>query len=133
MSKNPLFIVDGGHNPDGIFATADSLKTLFPGQQFIFILGFMADKEYEKMLSYILPLAKIVFAVTPDNPRALKAEVLAKIISKKGIEAIACDTIDLAVNSSLAAGDYPVVAAGSLYMSGEIRNCFYKREYKNGI
>ena len=133
LSKNPLFIVDGGHNPDGIFATADSLKTLFPGQQFIFILGFMADKEYEKMLSYILPLAKIVFAVTPDNPRALKAEVLAKIISKKGIEAIACDTIDLAVNSSLAAGDYPVVAAGSLYMSGEIRNCFYKREYKNGI
>ena len=48
LRQDPVFIVDGGHNPHGIRATAESLRRLFPGKKFTFVTGVMADKEDRK-------------------------------------------------------------------------------------
>lgn len=83
LSKEPVIIVDGSHNPPGMKATAESLAKHFPGEKITFIMGIMADKELEQMLKYILPLAKEFLTVTPDNPRAMKAELLAEYLRKQ--------------------------------------------------
>ena len=128
LSKDPVFIVDGGHNPHGITGTADSLRRLFPGKKFTFVTGVMADKDVENILNLVVPLADRFITVCPDNPRAMKADVLAQRISALGVEATPADSIPAGVAQAieLAGKDGVVCALGSLYMSGDIRACFQK-------
>ena len=128
LSKDPVFIVDGGHNPHGITGTADSLRRLFPGRKFTFVTGVMADKDVENILNLVVPLAERFITVCPDNPRAMKADVLAKRISALGVEATPAETVAAGVAKAieLAGPEGVVCALGSLYMSGDIRACFQK-------
>lgn len=126
LSKDPVFIVDGGHNPHGIQGTAESLKRLFPGKKFTFVTGVMADKDVEHILNLVVPLAERFVTVCPNNPRAMKADVLAQRISALGVEAVPAESVEAGVKQAIAeAGEDGVVCAlGSLYMSGDIRACF---------
>ena len=126
LRRDPVFIVDGGHNPHGIRATARSLERLFPGRKFTFVTGVMADKDVESILGLIVPLADQFFTVRPDNPRAMSAEELARRISAMGVKATPCGSVAEGVRQAIQAeGPHGVaVALGSLYMSGEVRVCF---------
>ena len=57
LSKDPFLMVDGAHNSNGIHALAESLRQLYPNEKFHFVMGVMADKDYEKMIEELLPLA----------------------------------------------------------------------------
>ena len=126
LHRDPVFIVDGGHNPHGIKATAESLQRIFPGRKFVFVTGVLADKDVEHILGLIVPMARRFYTVTPPNPRAMQADVLAQRIQAMGADAIPCDSIPQAVASAMdfAGPDGVVCALGSLYMSGDVRNCF---------
>ena len=126
LRRAPVFIVDGGHNPHGIQATAESLQRLFPGRKFTFVTGVMADKDVESILGLIVPLAEQFFTVRPNNPRAMKAEELASRISALGAKATPCGSVADGVAKAIAAegADGVACALGSLYMSGEVRECF---------
>ncbi len=122
ISKEPVIIVDGSHNPLGMKATAESLKTHFPGQKITFIIGVMADKELDEMMPYILPLAKEFLTVTPDNPRAMKAEKLAEYLGRHEAKAEGFETVEEACKEAVSrAGKSGVVCAlGSLYLVDEV-------------
>ena len=128
LRRDPVFIVDGGHNPHGIRATAESLKRLFPGKKFTFVTGVMADKDVESILGLIVPLADQFFTVRPDNPRAMSAQELAERIQAMGAKATPCDSVEQGVERAVEAEgkDGVACALGSLYMSGEVRACFGK-------
>ena len=126
LRREPVFIVDGGHNPHGIRATAESLKRLFPGRKITFVTGVMADKDVESILGLIVPLASEFFTVRPDNPRAMPAQELAERIQAMGAKATACGSVAHGVTKAVEAEGAAGVACalGSLYMSGEVRDCF---------
>ena len=128
LRRDPVFIVDGGHNPHGIRATAESLRRLFPGRKITFVTGVMADKDVEHILGLIVPLAEQFFTVRPDNPRAMDAGELARRIEAMGAKATACASVQDGVDRAIQAeGPHGVACAlGSLYMSGEVRSCFGK-------
>ena len=126
LRRDPVFIVDGGHNPHGIRATAESLRRLFPGRKITFVTGVMADKDVESILGLIVPLASEFFTVRPDNPRAMRAEELAARIEALGARATPCGSVAEGVAKAIEAegADGVACALGSLYMSGEVRACF---------
>ncbi len=126
LRRDPVFIVDGGHNPHGIRATAQSLERLFPGRKITFVTGVMADKDVESILSLVVPLAAEFFTVRPDNPRAMSAQELAERIQAMGAKATACGSVaDGVARAIQAEGPHGVACAlGSLYMSGEVRAYF---------
>ena len=128
LRRDPVFIVDGGHNPHGIRATAESLRLLFPGRKITFVTGVMADKDVEHILGLIVPLAEQFFTVRPDNPRAMDAGELAARIEAMGAKATTCASVQDGVDRAIQAeGPHGVACAlGSLYMSGEVRSCFGK-------
>ena len=155
LRQKPLFILDGSHNPQCIEALEDNLSALIPEEKAVFLMGVLADKEYDKMLRYLLPHAKAFVCVTPDNPRALPAEELADIIGKtagkvsrrmessdlhdcderKGmgdtdayeVTAFAEKSIAEGLKRALLLADGgPVISCGSLYMMGDIRKEFLK-------
>ena len=78
LQTEPLFIIDGAHNPIAAKHLKETIEKDFTNREIIYIIGVLADKEHEKMLRLLLPGAKAVFTVTPDSPRALDGEILAK-------------------------------------------------------
>ncbi|MBE6800883.1 MAG: bifunctional folylpolyglutamate synthase/dihydrofolate synthase [Ruminococcaceae bacterium] len=124
ISKKPLVILDGGHNEDGAKAFYNAvLPELEKKHRVIVIAGMMADKAVEESLKPLMLKTDVFFAVTPDNPRAMKAHNLAKIASKYSKQVLTVGNINEAVKISYAAADEntAVLVVGSLYLAGEIR------------
>ena len=126
LGRDPVFILDGAHNPQGIEATAGSLRRHFGERKIVFIVGVMADKDVDLMISYIAPQAQAFIAVRPDNPRAMGEKALAEKLAVYGIPVSARDTIRAGVAEAIGrAGKEGIVCAlGSLYFSGEIRSAY---------
>jgi dihydrofolate synthase/folylpolyglutamate synthase len=126
LSRSPLFILDGGHNPQRAEALAESLKDLLPCQKAVFLVGVLADKDWPKMLELVTPFAREFVCVTPASPRALFAEKLAEYLTEHGTKATVCAYAESGVKSALiAAGeDGAVVTFGSLYLAGGVRTAF---------
>ncbi len=87
INENPFFMIDGAHNSHGVCALAESLKELYPDEKFHFIMGVMADKDYEEMIDALLPIAIDFVTVTPESNRALQSKDLAECIERKGVKA----------------------------------------------
>ena len=128
LRRSPVFVADGGHNPQGVVATAGSLAQHFPGKKIVFHMGVMADKDVQPMLQQLAPLAERFITVRPDNPRAMKAEELAERIRQAGCCAESAPTVAEGVQrvTELTGNDGVGCAIGSLYMLGEVRACFNK-------
>ena len=122
LRRDPPFLLDGSHNAHGMRATAESLRALFPGEPFVFLVSIMADKDADEMLRLLLPLAKGFVTVTAPSPRAIPAAELAARIEALGGRAEPAGSIPAAVARVCAlAGRGPAAALGTLYFSGEVR------------
>lgn len=125
LRRTPLFLLDGGHNPQCAEALSQALDALLPGEKFVFLAGVLADKDYPAILSRLLPYAREFVCVTPDSPRALGAAELAAYLRGMGAEAAACGTVPAGVAEAVSrAGEGGVVAFGSLYLAGAVRTAF---------
>ena len=123
ISRDPLIIFDGAHNPEGIETATESIKRYFGDRKVAVLTGVMKDKDYNYIAGKFSEIADRAFTITPQNPRALPAEEYAKVLEAKGITATHYDS----VTSALAeAKEYarssasPLVCLGSLYMYCEV-------------
>ncbi len=123
LRRNPTVLLDGAHNAHGMAAAAESLERLFPGRKLTFVLGILADKDVERMLDRVVPLARRVYTIRPDSPRALPAEALADLLRRRGAEAVSCGSVGEAMDAAAAfAGpEGTVCALGSLYAAAAVR------------
>ena len=123
LSKDPLFLLDGAHNPQCAEALSRELPNLAQGKKILFITGVLGDKDYPSMMAQTVSFAHRYFCVTPESGRALPAECLTEYLRSQGANAQCCASIEEAIRSALeAVQDEMIVAFGSLYMAGEIRN-----------
>lgn len=118
LSREPYLMVDGAHNSNGIRALTESLRKLYPDEKFHFVMGVMADKDYEKMVEELLPLAIDFVTVTPESSRALQAESLAEDIRNHGVPARSIERV--ADVLALPKMGEKTIALGSLYFIGEL-------------
>ena len=122
VRRAPLFIVDGGHNPQCIEALVKSVKTYLSGREITVLTGVLADKDFHCMYKDAAEFAKEFVTVTPGNPRALPADKLAEYLKGFGKPVTACrsvaDGVRLAVEHTKKDG--VVLCYGSLYMLGEV-------------
>ena len=127
LSKEPVFILDGGHNPQCAEALSGAITEYLPGRKVTFLIGMLADKDYGDVIDLIGKHAAGFLVVTPDSPRKLSAPEFADTIRKKGYAAKAQDdgefseeAVERAIKEALGTGD-PVIAFGSLYLAGTVR------------
>ena len=120
LSKNPFFMVDGAHNSNGVHALKESLMHLYPKEKFHFIMGVMADKDYEEMIEMLLPLALDFKTVTVESSRALQADALAECIREKGVWAVCCQNLEEALPDFACPSEEKTIALGSLYFIGDL-------------
>jgi len=129
ISQNPKVLLDGAHNVDGMKSLVQALHAYAEGpfqrKRLLLCLGMLGDKEIEKAVELIVPLADEVLVTKPDSPRAGNWEYVgrqaAKYLDSCRIHFIE-DPVQ-AVRQGLAkleAGDMLCVT-GSLYMLAPVR------------
>ena len=122
LRKDPLFIVDGGHNPQCIEALVQNIRQYLAGRPLTVLTGVLADKDYHCMYADVArQFAARFVTVTPPNPRALDAQALAEYLRQFGKPVTACNSVDAGVREAIrqAGPDGVVLAYGSLYMVGD--------------
>lgn len=76
ISRSPVIMLDGGHNPE-CAAALENVLVRFAGDKSITVLiGMMADKDTKDYLAAILPHCKTAVFTKPSNPRAEDENVL---------------------------------------------------------
>ncbi|MEL5865530.1 bifunctional folylpolyglutamate synthase/dihydrofolate synthase [Clostridium cochlearium] len=123
LKSNPLVVLDGAHNLDGITKLKESVEHYFRYKKLVLIIGILSDKDVEKMIEIITPMADKIIAVTPNSYRGKTAQELIKIIEKHNKN---CEALDEYKEAYIKALDYcdnedMILICGSLYMIGDMR------------
>ena len=123
IGHSPIVIFDGAHNPQGIRAAVDSIKSYFKDRKVVVFTGVLRDKDYREIASNLSEVASEAFTITPQNPRALDAKEYATVLQEYGVNATPCHTTHEAIALGIEAAiktDTALCCLGSLYTYGEV-------------
>jgi dihydrofolate synthase/folylpolyglutamate synthase len=123
ISRDPLIIFDGAHNPEGIETAVTSIKRYFGDQKVCILTGVMKDKDYNYIAGKFAEIADRAFTITPDNPRALPSEEYAKVLESVGITATSYSSVADALDEAKKYAketNTALLCLGSLYMYCEV-------------
>lgn len=127
LSKNPMIIIDGAHNPDGIATLSSNIRDYFKGYDINLFFGMLGDKDVTSSIKMLLPYVTTAVTLTPSNPRAQKAEVTADMFrDHSDIEVTACDNIEESTKYIKTGQKDVNIYCGSLYMIGDARKAIHK-------
>jgi dihydrofolate synthase/folylpolyglutamate synthase len=122
LSKKPLVVVDGAHNPYSMQKLAQALPSVFRFDRLILVIGISSDKDIPEMLKAI-PLADELIITQFNHPRSALAHDVANLLPQDApTPHIVTDVRDAtALAISLAQQNDLVCITGSLYLVGEAR------------
>lgn len=123
ISKNPLTVIDGAHNVQGIQSLREALDKYFHYNKLILVTGMLKDKQVDRMCEIIMPLCTSIIATEPLSPRAMSADELCSIARMYCGDTVSCPDIEDACNTGLRKTDKGdlLLFCGSLYMIGMVR------------
>ncbi|MEG2851528.1 MAG: folylpolyglutamate synthase/dihydrofolate synthase family protein [Hydrogenoanaerobacterium sp.] len=127
LSREPVILLDGAHNPGGAEALESALLTLkSEGYKSLTVLmGMLEDKDWQHSVERIARCADSFIAVTPCNPRALAAEALAehaRLFCAHGMCAQSvASAAEAAARQLPRTGGGALVVCGSLYLAAQLR------------
>ncbi len=127
VSREPLIILDGAHNPNGAEVLAKYIRTNLKDKRKVMILGIMADKDVDDILKSLADVGDEFIVTRPNLERAAAPSFL-----KERLEAICnkpvrvMESVHEAIEGAKCAmgkGD-ALIIAGSLYLIGEAKEYF---------
>jgi dihydrofolate synthase/folylpolyglutamate synthase len=130
VSQDPVVILDGAHNPQGVESLYESIKQLYPVKSVIAVIGVLKDKNLAAMIQIMDELVASYQLVIPNNDRRFAMDEMARIVAANS------DGKAVSVNDTLAGGfdaafeqvdsDSIIVCFGSLYLVAEAYELFNK-------
>lgn len=121
ISKNPLVILDGGHNEGGAFVLKNLMNSKLKNRKITAIIGMMADKDSEKYLNQVAPLFDEIITTKPSSPRSLDADSLKEKAKVHCQNVTATSNVNSAVEFIKNKNFDTLIICGSLYLASEIR------------
>ena len=120
ISKEPLIILDGAHNADGIHALCETLKQMEDVQV---LFSVVKDKNFEAMLQELETVCGEILVVPFYNERALDVRLLE---GRKHIHLM--ESYERAIPHALQKVK-PLVITGSLYFISDVRKYLIEKGY----
>ncbi len=123
LCRDPLILIDGAHNADGMEAFCRSIRPLIRGRKTLLTLGILRDKEIERMLQSALELGVDLALSEPDNPRKAAAQDLYAVLRSLGGDAVLPGDARQALTYAMERREIYdcLLFAGSLYFISAIR------------
>jgi dihydrofolate synthase/folylpolyglutamate synthase len=125
IDQDPLTLLDGAHNPDGMAALAESLADPFAAgrKPVVAVISVLDDKDAAGMLRALMPMCDALVLTASQNPRALPPPTLKSLAGQLGgppSELIRDPRSALARAREIAGPDGLVVATGSIYLVADL-------------
>src|SRR5262249_22762870 len=119
VSSEPLVVLDGAHNADGIATLAAELPAVVGGRPLDLVFAAMADKRWDAMLAILLPPVRSAIVARVGRRGAAPADLAAAI--GRGVPVEAIDDARAALRAALlrARTGGAVLVTGSLFLVGE--------------
>jgi dihydrofolate synthase/folylpolyglutamate synthase len=124
IATDPLTLLDGAHNPDGMRALAESLPPVVAGHdRLVATLSILDDKDAAGMLRALMPVCDAIVLTSSQNPRTLPPPTLQSLARQLGgppTEIVRDPHRALARARELAGSGGAVIATGSLYLIADL-------------
>jgi dihydrofolate synthase/folylpolyglutamate synthase len=125
ISRKPMIVVDGAHNPAGVRALCATLDGAFfvQGERRC-VLGMLSGRDIDDMVAPLVALGFTEFhCCAPHSPRAVPASQVADAVRRHGGIAFEhpSGTAALAHARERSTDEDLIVVAGSLYLVAEVR------------
>jgi len=132
ISKNPLIVLDGAHNPAGIRELAEAVEKAFSYNRIILIIGIMKDKDIVNMISTLVPMADYIICTNPDYYRSAEPSDLMKIAYAYSRHVESVPVISKAIERAkkMAGPRDMILITGSLFTIGEALTYFDPVKYR---
>ena len=128
VSHNPLIVLDGGHNYDGVLKLCMSIKDLWPDKRIGVVYAAMKDKNYSGCIELMNRILKpsLYLTTVPDMARAARPDELLRASEKfSWCNLCAFNEPLSAVKKSLNDKNDLTLICGSLYMIGYVKPLLY--------
>jgi dihydrofolate synthase / folylpolyglutamate synthase len=125
VGHDPLTLLDGAHNPEGMAALAESLKEPFAAghDPVVAVVSILDDKDAAGMLAALLPACDALVLTSSQNPRALPPPTLQSLARQLGgppSELVRDPHAAVHRARELAGTDGTVLATGSIYLVADL-------------
>jgi dihydrofolate synthase/folylpolyglutamate synthase len=124
VSRDPLTVLDGAHNPDAVRALVQSLPGVVGERPLALVLGVLEDKDAVGMLAPLLPMVGRAWFTAPPSGRALSPAALQSLARQLGFDRVACEPSPrrALADAQRWAGERggAVLATGSVYLVGDL-------------
>lgn len=124
MHKDPIIVIDGGHNIEGITSFVDNIKIYFPNKKINLFYGMLNDKQVDESIALLSTVASVIHTLTPWDKRAVPAEEMADFI-RENYPDLPVEALGSISNAKayidFSKKDEVYAFTGSLYMIGEAR------------
>ncbi|KRM22289.1 bifunctional folylpolyglutamate synthase/dihydrofolate synthase [Latilactobacillus graminis] len=123
INDEPLIVLDGAHNPEGVAQLVQTIQHHFKNRDIYLLFGALGDKNLDQMLPPLKKIAtRLVLTAVPDNARAANAKQYAVVDASIPFE----PEWPLALTDLLAdvSADDILIVTGSLYLISTIRQYF---------
>ena len=101
ISKEPLIIIDGAHNPGAVLELRKTLDLYFTNKRITFIMGVLSDKDFSKEAEIIADRAERIITITLNNSRGLDGHKLAETLVKYNHNVQVADSLKQAAEESI--------------------------------
>lgn len=125
VSADPMIILDGAHNIEGVQSLVKTIKESLNGRRCIFMTSILKDKDYEEMFAEIAQVADEIHFTTFDFFRAQSGKSQYDAYNRPG--AFYEEDPKKLLNDLKAKlkTDECLIITGSLYFISEIRKLFF--------
>jgi dihydrofolate synthase / folylpolyglutamate synthase len=123
VSREPLTIVDGAHNPSGMQALVEALPEVVGERPLVAAVAVLDDKDAAAMLRALLPACDAVVFTRARNPRAYPPATLQSLAQQLGFRSsLTAAAPDDALRRAreLAGDEGAVLATGSIYLVADL-------------
>ncbi|MEN6430634.1 MAG: cyanophycin synthetase, partial [Coriobacteriales bacterium] len=125
LRETPFLVIDGAHNPEAAHVLAGAVREAFGAARPVFVLGVMADKDVSGIVSELIPVSSGFVCTASRSPRAMDPQILAEVVAVRGGAVLGvARTVPSAVRMAETAAAAGIVAAGSIYVAGEVLAAF---------
>ncbi len=115
FSQNPLTILEGAHNIDGILNLKKILTHEYKPDEIVMIVSILKDKKVKEMLEVCESFSdKIILTSLSDNPRGLSGEKLLEYTDKSPVFSVE-DDIKKAYETAEKSNRRIIAVCGSFY------------------